>query len=464
MVDYIFTDKTGTLTLNKMDFRYCIIGNSCYKYNKDENEIKTKDQQEEKNEFDNSLLIEENFMKAKTIRFGKNYFNEFKMLEDSQKISFPNYRISTKSDNNVEIILENKASLSEEFWKAIALCHECIINENNEITGASQDDIELVRTAMSQGYNLLQSEDSKIIKLEINQKIQNFQVIKMIEFSSSRKRASILVKDGDFYKLFIKGADSEIIKRLGAESMEDFKSSCSKYVDYFSSLGYRTLFVGMKLISKDEAETFEKRIKDSEKLSTKNKEKYLDDYYNKIEKDFHLLGAVVQEDKLQDQVPSTIRDLRLANIKTWMLSGDKIETAISISKSCHLLPVDNDQNLLIVLNKETFKQEMNKLLKKTSLNSMDQKLMKKNEFYLAISGDAITEIFSDNECKPLFEYVSKNASSVICARFSPKQKADIVKKMKEIHPNKIMLSIGDGGNDVSMILEAHIGTFLLIIE
>jgi magnesium-transporting ATPase (P-type) len=50
-------------------------------------------------------------------------------------------------------------------------------------------------------------------------------------------------------------------------------------------------------------------------------------YYYDFEKEFHLLGAAVQEDKLQENVPSTIRDLRLANIKFWMLTGDKIETA-----------------------------------------------------------------------------------------------------------------------------------------
>ena len=59
----------------------------------------------------------------------------------------------------------------------------------------------------------------------------------------------------------------------------------------------------------------------------------------------------------------------------------------------------------------------------------------------------------------MFEFVSRYASSVVCARFSPKQKADVVEKMKKLHPSEIMLSIGDGGNDVSMLLAAHIGNF-----
>ena len=88
-----------------------------------------------------------------------------------------------------------------------------------------------------------------------------------------------------------------------------------------------------------------------------------EEFYDKFEKDFDLLGAAVQEDKLQDHVPSTIRDLRLANIKVWMLTGDKIETAISIAKSCQLIPAENDSNLFMVLDKESFKNQMKNFAK-----------------------------------------------------------------------------------------------------
>ena len=130
-----------------------------------------------------------------------------------------------------------------------------------------------------------------------------------------------------------------------------------------------------------------------------------------------------------------------------MLTGDKIETAISIGKSCQLIPPEKDCLLLVILNKESFKNEIQKLA--LSDNKID--------FFIAINGDAITEILADKEALEAFTFISKTASSVVCARFSPKQKADVVRKMKELHPQKIMLSIGDGGNDVSMILEAHIG-------
>jgi phospholipid-translocating ATPase len=47
-----------------------------------------------------------------------------------------------------------------------------------------------------------------------------------------------------------------------------------------------------------------------------------------LEHDLHLLGATAIEDKLQDGVPETIADLKRAGIKIWVLTGDKLETAI----------------------------------------------------------------------------------------------------------------------------------------
>merc|ERR1740133_624551 len=59
-----------------------------------------------------------------------------------------------------------------------------------------------------------------------------------------------------------------------------------------------------------------------------------------IEKDMVLVGASAIEDKLQDEVPQTIADIRAAGIKIWVLTGDKMETAINIGYSCKLLVHD----------------------------------------------------------------------------------------------------------------------------
>ena len=56
-----------------------------------------------------------------------------------------------------------------------------------------------------------------------------------------------------------------------------------------------------------------------------------------IEKNFNLVGSTAIEDKLQDEVSETIEFMKMAGIKVWVLTGDKIETAINIGISCRLL-------------------------------------------------------------------------------------------------------------------------------
>ena len=76
----------------------------------------------------------------------------------------------------------------------------------------------------------------------------------------------------------------------------------------------------------------------------------------KLEKDFKLVGSTALEDKLQDGVPEAIEMIRKAGIKLWVLTGDKIETAINIGYSCRLLD-DSIQQYIIdgVRSLEVFK-------------------------------------------------------------------------------------------------------------
>ena len=68
-----------------------------------------------------------------------------------------------------------------------------------------------------------------------------------------------------------------------------------------------------------------------------DREKLIDICAEEIETDFLLAGCSAIEDKLQDEVGVTIRDLKRAGIKVWVLTGDKVETAINIGQSCKLL-------------------------------------------------------------------------------------------------------------------------------
>ncbi|CAK0833565.1 unnamed protein product [Prorocentrum cordatum] len=59
-----------------------------------------------------------------------------------------------------------------------------------------------------------------------------------------------------------------------------------------------------------------------------------------------LLGATAIEDQLQSEVPEVLQQVQEAGIRVWVLTGDKVETAISIAKSCRLLTEDMTQILL----------------------------------------------------------------------------------------------------------------------
>jgi magnesium-transporting ATPase (P-type) len=151
---------------------------------------------------------------------------------------------------------------------------------------------------------------------------------------------------------------------------------------------------------------------------------------------------------LQDKVPETIADLMSANIRLWVLTGDKQETAIEIAKSCNLI---NEREMELVIfsskNKEEFTHKLTHYLLAPP---------KKPKMSLVIDGSTLSFVLEDEYlAKAFFQYGCK-ANSVICCRVSPKQKSDVVALAKNNGP-WVTLAIGDGANDVSMIMEAHIG-------
>lgn len=96
--------------------------------------------------------------------------------------------------------------------------------------------------------------------------------------------------------------------------------------------------------------------------STEDREKEVGAVAELIENDFRLAGCSAIEDKLQDEVGETIRDIKKARINIWVLTGDKVETAMNIGQSCQLLT--KDQNWLALKGETPFKlkQEINQLI------------------------------------------------------------------------------------------------------
>uniref|UniRef100_A0A7M4ER32 ATPase phospholipid transporting 11C n=1 Tax=Crocodylus porosus TaxID=8502 RepID=A0A7M4ER32_CROPO len=130
---------------------------------------------------------------------------------------------------------------------------------------------------------------------------------------------------------------------------------------------------------------------------------------------------------LQEQAAETIEALHAAGMKVWVLTGDKMETAKSTCYACRLFQTN------------------------TELLELTTKMVGDSER----REDRLHELLMEYHKKLLQEF-PKN-SGVLCCRMAPLQKAQIVRMVKSTKGSPITLSIGDGANDVSMILEAHVG-------
>ena len=139
-----------------------------------------------------------------------------------------------------------------------------------------------------------------------------------------------------------KGADSIIEKRLRPN--QAILKKTQGFLDAYAKQGLRTLLIASKEISEQEYDDWSQKYN---KASTSiNKEKAINEVAEELEVQFDLIGSTAIEDKLQVDVGKTIYDIKKAGVQLWVLTGDKVETAINIGIACQLL---NDQMNMFVL-------------------------------------------------------------------------------------------------------------------
>ena len=462
LVNYIFSDKTGTLTCNKMIFKFCVIGDTCYEYLRNDGE---------------GTIEEINFRDEESI----STFHKYEMFENildenkmKSEIKYDNYILKSPKDKSLKLSLETQKDIIEHYWYALSLCHTCTIQSNDDGTEeyicVSPDSIELVKTAKDQGWRFIESGTSSIKRIRLGKDGQfrnDIERLQLIEFNSERKRETVIVKDRGLIKVYVKGADSVIEERLSNKTNKSILKQCKYYINKFSSHGYRTLFIAMKIISQKEYDEYNEKLKQAQ-MSEIDKDKKVEALNNKIESDLFLIGATIVEDKLQENVPETIKKLRIANIKIWMLTGDKMNTAYNIGLSCNLInknmkifsicgiEIKKDEKMKII-NKEESIQVILDFAKEYNSFKGEYNSLQIPQFGILIDEKALLTINEDIDIQKIFLSIAKDANSVICCRVSPLQKAQVVKMIKNYDKNGITLAVGDGGNDVSMIMEAHIG-------
>lgn len=273
----------------------------------------------------------------------------------------------------------------------------------------------------------------------------------------------VRMPDGSI-RLLCKGADSVIYSRLAPGQQQELRKSTAEQLEQFAREGLRTLCIAERKISEKEYQAFSKEHDIAAAALTERDEK-LEEVANEIEQNLMLIGGTAIEDKLQDGVPDTIALLARAGIKLWVLTGDKVETAINIGFSCNLL---NNEMELIVFNvpenqPEKAATDLEEQLQKFGLTGSDEELMAARQDHkppagkhaVVIDGDTLKLMLSE-ELKQKFLLLCKQCKSVLCCRVSPAQKAAVVNMVKN-GLNIMALAIGDGANDVSMIQEADVG-------
>ncbi|XP_006837581.1 PREDICTED: probable phospholipid-transporting ATPase IC [Chrysochloris asiatica] len=460
-IHYIFSDKTGTLTQNVMTFKKCCINGQIYGDCRDSSQ--------------------HNHSKIEPVDFSWNTYAD-------GKLAFHDHYL-------IEQIQSGKESEVRQFFFLLAICHTVMVERLDgqlNYQAASPDEGALVNAARNFGFAFLSRTQNTITVSELGME-RTYHVLAILDFNSDRKRMSIIVRtpEGNI-RLYCKGADTVIYERL--HQMNPTKQETQDALDIFASETLRTLCLCYKEIEEKEFAEWNKKFMAASVVTT-NRDEALDKVYEEIEKDLILLGATAIEDKLQDGVPETISKLAKADIKIWVLTGDKKETAENIGFACELLTEDTticygeDINSLLHTRMENQRNRGGVYAKFAA--PVDEPFFPPGENRaLIITGSWLNEILLEKKTKRSkilklkfprteeerrirtqskrrleakkeqrqknFVDLACECSAVICCRVTPKQKAMVVDLVKR-YKKAITLAIGDGANDVNMIKTAHIG-------
>lgn len=311
-VEYVFSDKTGTLTCNVMEFKKFSAGTKSYGTGK-----KPTEAQESNVSFSDPALMQD---------------------------------LRANNEELIRVLL------------FLGACHTIIIDEKKgTYNAASPDELALVNAAKQFGFVFegIDINECMIVNDRNSGVRHKYKLLNVCEFTSTRKRMSVIMRDPNGKVLLMcKGADSVILERLSNESLKsNVVRKTQKYVDEYAQEGLRTLFLAEKEIPENIYQQWNKESQEA-KLVIDNREAKVAAVDEKIEVDMELIGSTAIEDRLQDKVADTIQFMKNAGIKVWVLTGDKIETAMNIGVSAGLLDSTMSQYIIDEVDEKSLHKKL----------------------------------------------------------------------------------------------------------
>ena len=375
-VNFLLSDKTGTLTQNEMIFKKVTTG----------------------------LLqfSEEDFDELRKITNEFNPFTSEKIAKKNQDISMLVY--------------------------CLALCNNvqpCVDNEGKRfLQSSSPDEIALVEQVETMGFKIEKRNRECIVLKEPSSadELQKYQILENFPFSSARKRMGIILRIHKTGKLIymLKGADTTI-----RDKVERNADMVVEEADNLAREGLRTLAFCYKFVEEADYQAWKQKYTEvtSSLNATEDEE---DRVISELEVGMKFVGISGVEDLLQENIRETVEALREANIKVWVLTGDKVETAKCIAKSTGLK--SKNENFFEMLDEDIMKIE----------NQIMQIESKKE--VLIIQGNVLAKIYDYGLADSFFKAIH-HLNAIMFCRCSPTQKANITKSVQTLCSG-VVCSIG----------------------
>jgi phospholipid-translocating ATPase len=430
-VEYLLSDKTGTLTQNEMDLKKIHVGTVSY----------ANEAMEEVHAFVNQAFTQVQAAKDSSSN----------LISPSSIIHVP---AASATRTRREI-----GTRVRDLVLALALCHNVTPTTDESPDGqpitsyqaSSPDEIAIVQWTEAVGLKLMHRDRTSMIlqSTKTDEVVVRVHILNIFPFTSEGKRMGILVKfatskddvsddiqDNSEIWFYQKGADtvmSTIV--LPSDWLEEETGNMARE-------GLRTLVVGRKKLSPEQYQEFSEQYSHAS-LTLHGRDIAMGDVVKTcLEKDQELLGVTGVEDKLQKDVKSSLELLRNAGIKIWMLTGDKVETARCVAVNSKLVA------------RGQFVHTISKLQRKDAALDSLQTLSSNPSSALLIDGESLSIMLLYHSQQ--FISIAARLPAVIACRVSPIQKAELANLVKS-YSGKRICCIGDGGNDVSMIQAADVG-------